>query len=149
LAHLLLVALLGLAALAGCGGDDESKEPARTAPPESLPAGRSDEQEIQSVWRRYTTALGEEDGPAVCALLTENGKKEVLRAGSAGDTCEEAVEAIGQFFKGFETELTDIRVQGEVAEAVSPARGQIPEQGLTFVKDGEVWKIDRASDLRG
>ena len=147
-------------ALAGCGGDDDSEDgaqaPATTTgteteagPPESLPAGRSDEQQIQAVWRQYTTALGEEDGDAVCSLLTENGKKEVLQAGSAGDTCEEAVAAIGSFFKGFETELTDIKVQGDVAEAVSPARGQIPEQGLTFRRVGADWKIDRASDIQG
>jgi hypothetical protein len=155
-----LIALVAALAIAGCGGDDDSDEPAETrapetqtvtrtetAPPQSLPAGRSDEQEIQAVWRRYTAALGEEDGETVCSLLTENGKTEVLRGGAAGSSCEEVVEEIGSFFKGFETELTDVRVQGDVAEAVSPRRGQISKQGLGFRRvDGE-WKIDRADDL--
>ena len=157
MARLLLVTVLALALLAGCGGDDDSDEPAQTqtttatetkaAPPESLPAGRSDEQEIQAVWRSYTSALGKEDGETVCSLLTENGKKEVLQGGAAGDTCEEVVESIGSFFKDFETELTDIKVQGDVAEAVSPARGQIPKQGLGFRKVDGAWKIDRADDV--
>jgi hypothetical protein len=147
--RLLAVGLLALALLAGCGGDDDTDEPAQTqAPPESLPAGRSDEQQIQAVWRSYTTALGKEDGDTVCSLLTENGKKEVLRGGAAGRTCEEVVAEIGSFFKGFENELTDIKVQGDVAEAVSPARGQIPKQGLGFRKIGGEWKIDRADDIQ-
>ena len=149
-----LLAALALAA-PGCGDDEEAQEPARTevttvttteAAPKGPPPG--DEQEVQAAWRRYTTALGEEDGETVCSLLTENGKEEVLQGGASGDTCEEKVEAIGQFFKGFETELTDIRVQGDVAEAVSPARGQIPKQGLSFMKVGGEWKLDRASDLQ-
>ena len=148
-----LVLALALLAAPGCGDDED--EPAQTqvttvteteAAPKPPPPG--DEQEVQAAWRRYTTALGEQDGETVCSLLTENGKKDVLRGGASGETCEEQVEAIGEFFKGFETELTDIRVQGDVAEAVSPARGQIPKQGLTFMKVGGEWKIDRASDLQ-
>jgi hypothetical protein len=155
------LAIVLAVAVAGCG-DGGGDEPARTevttvtetqtAPPETTTPERpvappGDEQEVQDVWRRYTTALGRADGAAVCALLTETGEREVLRGGAAGDTCEEKVEAIGEFFKGFETELTDIKVQGDVAEAVSPARGQIPKQGLRFLRrDGE-WRIDGSVDL--
>ncbi|HEX8741491.1 MAG TPA: hypothetical protein VF712_00005, partial [Thermoleophilaceae bacterium] len=63
-------------------------------------------------------------------------------------SCEEVVAEIGQFFKGFETELTDIKVQGDVAEAVSPERGQIRKQALDFVLVGGEWKIDGASDIQ-
>lgn len=150
------------AAVAGCGGDDDEdsaqppaqtqtqtvtrteKEPDATG---ELPAGRSDEQQIQAVWRQYTKALGEEDGETVCSLLTENGKKEVLSGQRDGSSCEEVVAEIGSFFKGFETELESIKVQGDAAEAVSPERGQVRRQALDFVKTGVEWKIDGASDI--
>ena len=158
-----IAAGLALAALAaaGCGGDDDEPAttevrtvteteiaPADTTAPSRPAAPPGDEQEVQDVWRRYTTALGRADGEAVCSLLTENGEEEVLKGGASGDTCEEKVEAIGEFYEGFETELTDIRVQGDAAEAVSPARGQIPKQGLSFLRvDGE-WRIDRSVDIQ-
>lgn len=158
------VACAAVLAIAGCGGDDEGGEPARTQPPaqtetvapedrtrpapdETAPAGDDDEEQIRAVWRRYTEALGEEDAATVCSLLTENGQEEVLRGGSPGSTCEEIVREIGSYFKEFRTELTDIRVQGDAAEAVTPLRGQIPAQGLKFVRVGGKWKLDGASDL--
>jgi hypothetical protein len=160
------IGLGALALLAGCGGDDEDEAattqappPAEmqtltrteTMPPESGPAdpepAASDEEQVKAVWRRYTKALGAEDGKAVCSLLTENGRREVLRGQSDGSSCEEVVADIGSFFKGFETELTDVKVQGDVAEGVSPERGQVRRQALDFRRvDGE-WKIDGAADI--
>lgn len=149
---LFAVALLA-AVIAGCGGDDggggetgDGAAPAGTATQARSAPGAGDEAEIRQTWRRYTKALGEEDAATVCSLLTPNGVREVLR-GAADSSCEEGVASVGSFFEGFETELTDLKVQGDVAEAVSPARGQVPKQGIRFARVGEGWKIDGSSDL--
>jgi len=140
------VALLLLAlALAACGDDDGGGDTAKTQSEQAAgpaPTG-TDEQQIQETWRRYYTALSDGDGTAVCALLTENGRKEVVEESSdSGGTCEEIVAVLGPFFKDYDSKLTDVEIKGDTATAVAPRSGDIQAQGIEFKRDGGSWKID-------
>ena len=139
-----VLTLLVAAVLAGCGGGDSGDDaPAVNLPP---PTG-SDTEQIRETWRLYYTALAARDGGRACALLTERGRDEVVSESSeSGGKCEEVVAILGAFFKGYESQLTDVKVSGDSATAVAPRSGEVKQQALELKRDGGRWKIDHAAD---
>ena len=124
-----LVAIVCVGLLAGCGGDDDSD---------------SSEQEITAVVAQLQAASREGDGARICdALFTENLAISVKNA-SKQECADEVAENVAS--DDAEFTLENLKVNGNNATAqVVDQRGQ--RSAVLFQREGDSWRIARIAGV--
>ena len=126
----LLLAVLAVAFVAGCGGDDESEG---AATPEEVVAD-------------FYAATGDADPEGMCALITEEAAQAAADDENA-DSCEEGVQA--SIDAGDNTAVSDLADEIEVGEAtIDGETATVPisalgsEDEVNLVQEDGEWKLD-------
>jgi hypothetical protein len=124
----LLLAVLSVGLLAGCGGDSDSE-----ATPEEVVAD-------------FYAATGDADPEAMCALITEDAAQAAADDENA-DTCEEGVQAsidagdnAGVSELADSIEVGDATIDGDEATVGITALGT--EDEVHLVQEDGQWKLD-------
>ena len=127
----LLLAVLAMAFVAGCGGDDDEAESA--AAPEEVVA-------------EFYAATGAADAEGMCALITEEAAQAAADDENA-DSCEEGVQA--SIDAGDNTEVSELAAEIEVGEATIdgetatvPISARGSEDEVNLVQEDGEWKLD-------
>jgi hypothetical protein len=120
--------LIILAALAGCGGDDE----AGSSPVDTMEQAR--------------TAFLDEDAEAACALLTDHGREQAL-AFAEKDTCEanfraEVVERTSTMRQQVEQAKFEVSRQEGDRATVKLTSGPYIDIDIDLVDTDDGWRID-------
>lgn len=122
----LLLAVIGGALLAGCGGSDPD-------PPEQVVSD-------------FFAATADKDGAKLCSLVTEETAQAAADQSDA-DSCDEGANAS---FEGSDSDAVVAEAEGvEVGEATIDGDSATvkvtsmdQEEEINLVKEGEEWKVD-------
>ena len=127
----LLLAVLAVAALSGCG-DDGSE--------------RSDERRVREVALGYLRAIDHKDGPTACGHLMPALRKRFARA---GETCRDEIVPIQRLGPNQVSNVVRVEVRGARAAVVAV----VTAKGLggtanrfDLVRAGRTWKIGRMTE---